>query len=83
MARTAYEWRRVLRWPNGTECRGMGTGELQAREDCTLAQRLAFPAAQGVRVTLERRRVGAWAVVEEIPLPSAGDEASPCYTPDG
>jgi hypothetical protein len=71
MARTAYEWRRVLRWPNGTECR------------CTLAQLLAFPAAQGVRVTLERRRVGAWAVVEEIPLPSAGDEASPCYTPDG
>jgi hypothetical protein len=61
MTRPQYEWRRVVHFPNGDRSVALGTGELQAREDCALAHE--SPWAQGLVVALERRRVGEWTEV--------------------
>jgi hypothetical protein len=66
--RPQFEWRRVLRWPSGDRVPSFPSGELQAREDCALAQALPFTRAQGVTVALERRRVHEWTEVERVAI---------------
>jgi hypothetical protein len=70
MPHPAYEYRRVVRWPSGLCSVTLGTGELQAREDCALIPQLPWAAEQGVTVTLERRRVGPWTAVEQFAVPA-------------
>jgi hypothetical protein len=75
MARAEFEYRRVVRWPSGVQTVTLPTGELQARDDCTLIHGLPWAAEQGVTVTLERRRVGAWEALEQRVLGAPGEVA--------